>query len=110
MEATEKDIEILREYTKREYAPIILLDRLVKSVQEKCTELYKNESGKEKEYAEKFWDKFDNCPEFNFIVCACTQRRMDPYISSYEAAAFAMAWEKFVNNEIYSFKDSNYKI
>lgn len=110
MKAKEEDMKILCEYSKREYAPIILLDRLVKSVQQKYNELYKNESGKEKEYAEKFWDKFDNCPEFNFIVCACTQRRMDPYISSREAAAFSMAWEEFVNKEIYSFKDSNYKI
>lgn len=56
MEAKEKDIEILREYTKREYAPIILLDRLVKSVQEKYTELYKNESGKEGEPALPIFD------------------------------------------------------
>lgn len=44
MEAKEKDIEILREYTKREYAPIILLDRLVKSVQESGI----NENGSDK--------------------------------------------------------------
>lgn len=60
MKAKEEDIKILSEYSKREYAPIILLDRLVKSVQEKYNELYK--------------------------------------------------WEQFVNKEIYSFKNSNYKI
>lgn len=110
MKATEKDMKILCEYARKEYQPIILIDRLVKSVQEKYTELYNRESEKEGEYAAKFWDKFDNCPEFNFIVCACTQRRMDPYMGTREAAAFAMAWEEFVNIEIYSFKDSNYKI
>lgn len=48
MKAKEEDMKILCEYSKREYAPIILLDRLVKSVQEKYNELYKNESGAEK--------------------------------------------------------------
>ena len=35
-----EDTKILCEYSKREYAPIILLDRLVKSVQEKYKEIY----------------------------------------------------------------------
>lgn len=109
MKVKEKEMEILLEYAKKEYQPIILIDRLVKFIQEELHILYSDES-EVKKYAAKFWDKFDSCPEFNFIVCACTQRRLDPYSSSIEAAAFAMAWEKFVNKEIYSFKDSNYKI